>query len=328
MGRFGRGAGAAGTAGNGTPCTRPSRPASADRPRPVLRFAAVTARSEAPVSFRSSAVSPGPLDLLRSGVNDVLSRRRLIAYLVRADLKKTGSDTLLGNVWWVFDPLLQMLVYAIFMGVILQKGKADFPLFIFCAVLPWKWFNSAAQDGIASVVGRERLIKQIYFPKLVLPTAGVMAGVVNFTFGLIPLFLLLFLVYPQRATPWVLLIPVIAAVQLLFTLAVATLLAAVNVFYRDVSNLAHHVLRMWFYLSPVLWNADDIQSIAGKQEWVGTLVVLNPFYQLLASYRNVVYEGHPPHWTGLIALAAFSLVLLIVAVLVFKRVEPTFAKVL
>ncbi len=294
----------------------------------VLPFRAVTARAEAPASFRSSSVRPGLLDLLGAAVRDILSRRRLIMYLVQADLKKTGSNTLLGNIWWVVDPLLQMLVYAIFMGVILQKSKPDFPLFIFCAVLPWKWFNSAAQDGIASIVVREKLIKQIYFPKLVLPVAGVMAGVVNFAFGLIPLFALLLLVYPQRATPWVLLIPVIAAVQLLFTLGVATLLAAINVFYRDVSNLSRHILRMWFYLSPVLWNADDIQHIAGNREWVGSLVVLNPFYQLLASYRNVVYEGHSPHWSGLLALTLFSVGLLIVAVLVFKRVEPTFAKVL
>jgi homopolymeric O-antigen transport system permease protein len=152
--------------------------------------------------------------------------------------------------------------------------------------------------------------------------------VVNFAFGLIPMFALLLLVYPDRATWWVLAIPVIAVVQLLFTLGVATLLAAVNVFYRDVSNLSRHVLRMWFYLSPVLWSADDISHITGKQEWLGTLVVLNPFYQLLASYRNVVYEGHAPHWAGLFWLAVFSLGLLILAVWWFKRVEPSFAKVL
>ncbi len=294
----------------------------------MLRFGAVTARAEASASFRSSSVRPRGLALIRTGVQDVLSRRRLIAYLVQADLKKTGSDTLLGNIWWVVDPLLQMLVYAIFMGVILQRSKPDFPLFIFCAVLPWKWFNSAAHDGIQSVVTREKLIKQIYFPKLVLPTASAMAGVVNFAFGLIPLFALLFLVYPQRASAWVLLIPLIAAVQLLFTLAVATLLSTVNVFYRDVSNLSRHVLRMWFYLSPVLWDAQDIQHIAGKQHWLSSVIEYNPFYPLLASYRNVVYEGHAPHWVGLIGLTVASFALLVFAVWAFKRAEPSFAKVL
>jgi homopolymeric O-antigen transport system permease protein len=302
--------------------------AGSDGPGPVLRFRAVTARSEAPASFRSSSVRPGPLDLIRAGVRDVQSRRRLIIYLVQADLKKTGSDTLLGNIWWVVDPLLQMLVYVIFMGVILQRSTPDFPLFVFCAILPWKWFDSAVKDGIQSVVSRERLIKQIYFPKIVLPVSAVAAGVVNFAFGLIPLGGLLFLVYPQRATAWILLIPVVAAVQLVFSLAVATLLSAVNVFYRDVSNLARHVLRMWFYLSPILWGIDDMRKFAKSSHLVQDAVVLNPFFQLLGSYRNLVYEGRPPEWLGLGVLAVISVLLLIVSIFVFKRVEPSFAKVL
>jgi len=294
----------------------------------VLRYRAVTATSEAPASFRSSSVRPGPLDLIRAGFRDVLSRRRLIVYLVQADLKKTGSDTLLGNIWWVVDPLLQMLVYVVFMGVILQRSTADFPLFVFCAILPWKWFDTAVKDGIQSVVTREKLIKQIYFPKIVLPFASVAAGVVNFAFGLIPLMALLLLAYPYRATAWVLLIPLVAVVQILFSLAVATLLAAVNVFYRDVGNLARHVLRMWFYLSPILWGIEDVRRFAGASHEIRTLVVLNPFYQLLGSYRNLVYEGRAPEWQGLGVLAVVSVVMLVVSMFVFKRLEPTFAKVL
>jgi ABC-type polysaccharide/polyol phosphate export permease len=268
------------------------------------------------------------VQLLRLAVNDILSRRRLIIYLVQADLKKKGADTLLGNVWWVVDPLLQMLIYVIFMGVILQRKTPDFPLFIFCAVLPWKWFDSTTKDGIASVVIKDKLIKQIYFPKLVLPFAAVVSGVVNFAFGLIPLFALLLLVYPQRATAWVLFIPVIAAVEFVFALGVATLLSALNVFYRDISNLARHLIRMWFYLSPVLWSADDISHIVGHHRVLAPLVVMNPFYHLLGSFRNVVYYGQPPDWGGLIGLTLLSLDLLVLAVLIFKRLEPTFAKVL
>ena len=149
----------------------------------------MTATSEVPASFRSSSLRPGPLALVKGGIREVLSRRRLIAYLVRADLRKAGTDTLLGNLWWVLDPLLQMLVYVIFVGIILGRGSIeDYPLFVLCAILPWKWFSEAVGEGTAAVVGRERLIKQIYFPKLVLPVATTSAGVVSFAFGLIPLF--------------------------------------------------------------------------------------------------------------------------------------------
>ena len=93
--------------------------------------------------------------------------------MVRADLKKSGADTLLGNVWWVVDPLLQMLVYSVLVGVILERARsADYPLFIFAAILPWKWFEATVKDGVSAVTSQERLIKQIYFPKLVLPLCG------------------------------------------------------------------------------------------------------------------------------------------------------------
>ncbi|MBA2372934.1 MAG: hypothetical protein H0V74_01855, partial [Chloroflexi bacterium] len=163
--------------------------------------------SEAPASYRSSAIRPGPLALIRQGLHDLLSRRRLIRYLVQADLKKKGADTLLGNVWWVVDPLLQMLVYVVLVAVIFQRPQPDFALFVFCAILPWKWFNSSVMDGIGSVVGMEKLIKQINFPKLVLPVASVLSGIVNFFFGLIPLAALIVLFFPHRASPWLLAIP-------------------------------------------------------------------------------------------------------------------------
>ena len=284
--------------------------------------------SEVPATFRSSAVQPGAAALVRNGLGEVLSRRRLISYLVRADIKKKGSDTLLGNVWWVFDPLLQMLVYVVLVSVIFTRSTPDYPLFIFAAILPWKWFTTAVNDGVTAVTGMERLIKQINFPKLVLPVAAVMAGVVNFAFGLIPLTALLVLFYLHRASPWILALPLIAGVQLLFSLPVAIALSAVNVFYRDVGNLMRHLLRIWFYLSPGLYAFDLINKISEKSHLAGRILELNPFATLFTAYRNVIYDQHAPDWSALGQLALVSLLLLAVAVFLFKRVEPSFAKVL
>jgi ABC-type polysaccharide/polyol phosphate export permease len=289
----------------------------------------VTASSEAPSSFRSSAVRPGPLALIRIGVTETLSRRRLIAYLVRADLKKSGADTLLGNLWWIVDPLLQMAIYYVLVGVILARGRVeDYPLFIFAAILPWKWFTETIQLGTTSVVGGERLIKQIYFPKLVLPLAATASSVVSFAFGLIPLVGLMLIAYQGRITPWLLLIPVVAAVQLLFSLGLAIGVSALNVFYRDVGNIARHALRFWFYLSPTLYSVNDIQKIAGEHRIIELWYQLNPFTHLLGSYRSLIYYGQAPDWVGLGAVAAVSVVLLAMAIWLFKRVEPSFAKVL
>jgi lipopolysaccharide transport system permease protein len=293
-------------------------------------LAAVTARSEAPASFRSSSARPGSLDLVAGGIREVLSRRRLIAYRVRADLKKKGADTLLGNVWWVIDPLVQMLIYSVLVTIVFDRGVKDYGLFVFAAILPWKWFESTVRDGVNSVTGQERLIKQIYFPKLVLPVSAVVAGVVSFAFGLIPLVGLTVLLYPERLSPWFLLIPVVAASQFVFSLAVAITVAAVNVFYRDVGNLARHVLRFWFYLSPVLYSASVVldSTFAKENPWVATVFNLNPWTHLIESYRNLIYYSTAPDWVGLSVLTAVSLVLVAAGILLFKRVEPTFAKVL
>ena len=288
----------------------------------------MTARSEVPAQFRSSAKQPGPIGLIKVGITETLSRRRLISYLVRADLRKSGADTLLGNLWWVIDPLLQMLVYWVFVGVILGRGGPTYPLFIFAAILPWKWFDSTVKDGVSAVVRQERLIKQIYFPKLVLPVAGSLSGVVSFAFGLIPLLGMMLLLYPGNLSPWLLLIPVISAVQLLFSGAIAIAVSSLNVFYRDLGNLTRHVLRFWFFLSPTLYGIEEVTAIAEKYPIAQVWFTINPWTYLIGSYRNVIYYGEAPMWGGLLVVTGASLVMGALAILLFKRVEPAFAKVL
>ena len=284
--------------------------------------------AEIPTHFRSTADRPGPIGMLREAVVEVLGRRRLIRYLVQADLHKKGADTLLGNLWWVLDPLLQMAVYVVLVSVIFQRGGPDYPLFLLAAILPWKWFQSSIQDGITSVSGAERLVRQIKFPKLVLPVAAVMAGIVNFAFGLIPLFVLMLLFFRERIELTLFLIPVVAVVQLVFNLALTILLAAVNVFYRDVGNLSRHVLRLWFYLSPALFSLEELVQATESYPVIQQVLTLNPWATMFTAYRAVIYDGVLPDWTALGLVLTGSLVLLALATLFFKRVEPAFAKVL
>ena len=278
---------------------------------------------------------PGPLRLIREGISDISSRRRLVRYLVQADMRKRGADTFLGNFWWVLDPLLQMVVYVVFVAILSRgRGIEDYPLFIFAAILPWKWFTSSISDATTAVVSQDRLIKQIAFPKLVLPVAATTAGIVGFTFGLIPLGVLM-LFYLDRISPFVVFIPVIAAVQYVFTLAMAILVAAGNVFFRDLGNVSRHVLRLWFYLSPGLYSLAILEELSIFQEnpVLVTIARANPFAILFEAYRAVIYgtPEHPPmlpDGPSLGLLFVVSVALLALAIIVFKRLEPNFAKVL
>jgi lipopolysaccharide transport system permease protein len=291
----------------------------------------------AAVPLRHASDGDSPLNLLRQGISDILSRRRLVRYLVQADMKKRGSDTFLGNVWWILDPLLQMTVYVIFVSVIARRPAPDYPLFIFAAILPWKWYSAVINDATNAVVNKDKLIRQIAFPKLVLPVSTTTAGVVGFAWGMIPLGLLM-LFFIDRINPIMLIwIPLIAVVQYVFTLASAVLVSAANVFFRDLGNAIGHGLRLWWFLSPGLYSLQAVRETAVGQDYpiIGTLAGFNPFAVLFESYRAVIYGGadgvsppHPPDLVSLLILLTGSLIFLAIAVVLFKRVEPEFAKVL
>jgi ABC-type polysaccharide/polyol phosphate export permease len=292
---------------------------------------------EAAIPVRHASGTPSALTLLREGIDDVFSRRRLIRYLTQADMKKRGSDTLLGNLWWVLDPLLQMLVYIALVAII-GRGLAhpDYPLFIFSAILPWKWFQSVVTDATSTVVRQERLIRQIAFPKLILPMATTISGVVGFVFGLIPLGALL-LFYNDRLSVQLLWLPVIAGVQFVFTLAMAVLVSAANVFFRDLGNAVGHALRLWWFLSPGLYSLSNVHGLLGQEHsLLATLASLNPFAVLFEAYRAVIYgapdgaphTNAPPDLVALGALLLGSLVFAAIAIIFFKRVEPDFAKLI
>lgn len=276
-----------------------------------------------------------PIGLLRQAINDVISRRRLISYLIGAEQRKQGSNTFLGNLWWIIDPLLQMLVYALFVTIVGRGSVPDYPLFIFAAILPFKWFTQTLNASTQAVVRQERLIRQIAFPKLVLPVATATADVVGFAWGLIPL-LGIMLLFEGRLTPLVLLVPVIAVVQYVFTLAGAVFVSAANVFFRDLGNVVGHLLRLLWFMSPGLYSIDHMRQVPFFQEnpTIIALAQLNPFAVLFETYRAVIYgspDGGPPFlpdFAPLGILLIVSIVLLGLATIFFKRVEPTFAKVL
>ena len=291
---------------------------------------------DAAATIRQSPGSPSSLNLLRQGITDILSRRRLIRYLVQADMKKRGSDTVLGNLWWILDPLLQLIVYVIFVSVISRRPAPDYPLFIFAAIVPWKWFSAVVTDATTSVASQGTLIRQIAFPKLVLPLSAATAGVVGFLWGLIPLAGLL-LLHPSRISLMLVWFPVIAVVQFVFTVAVAVLISAANVFFRDLGNALGHALRLWWFLSPGLYSIQNLESTNFVQQnpIIGDLFKLNPFAVLFEAYRAVIYgtpdglkPAHPPDLLALGVLLLASLVFLAVCIAFFKRVEPEFAKVL
>lgn len=317
--------------------------------------------NEAPAAFRSSNDRPGSVALIRYAITDVWSRRRLIGYMVRADIKKRGVNTVLGNVWWVLDPLITMLIYVLVMTVIFQRSTPDFPLFLLSAMVPFKWFTQTIGSSTHAVTGREGLIKQIMFPKTILPVTSSLSQVVSFLFGMLVLFAVLLVAYTSHLTVQVLWVPLIAVVQFVFVLGFTFMVSGVTVFYRDVGIVIGHFMRLLFWILPILWS---FNAVAGRGQALeeamgdvdrtlglplGTLFNIlhyNPVAQLLESYRQVIYgdlaaipaadggrtlvwtTATPPDLPMLALIFVTGVVFVAIGTIIFKRLEPAFAKLL
>ena len=313
--------------------------------------------NEAPAAFRSSNDRPGTVALLTNAVRDVWSRRRLIGYMVRADVKKRGVDTVLGNVWWVLDPLITMLVYVLVMTVIFQRSTPDFPLFLLSAMVSFKWFTATIGNSTQAITGKEGLIKQILFPKIILPVGLTLSQIVSWFFGMVVLAFVLVVAYTDHLTINVIYVPVIAVVQYIFVLGITFLVSSVTVFYRDVGIVIGHFMRLLFWVSPILWSFSAVRGRGARlQDGLldvdatlglppGTLFAIlsyNPIAVLLDTYRQVIYgtvvpievdprgwtEATPPDFGLLAAILVAGFVIIVIGTLVFKRLEPAFAKVL
>ena len=194
--------------------------------------------------------------------------RELIFFLTWRDVKVRYKQTLLGAAWAILQPLLMMVIFTIFFGRLagVPSGGFPYPLFAYAGLLPWTFFSTAIANAGNSVVGSERLITKIYFPRLAVPFAAVGAAVVDFliAFGL----LIVMMVYYQVAPgPGLLLVPAICAVILLAALGVGTLLAALNVAYRDFRYVIPFLVQVWMFATPsVYMQVDEPDAVVRRRQ--------------------------------------------------------------
>lgn len=252
-------------------------------------------------------------------LRDLARYRHLLRSLVSSSLRTENSNTVLGFLWWILDPLLLASVYVVLVGVILGRGGEDFPIFVLTAIIAWEFFVKSTRNAASTTVRRERTMRQVAFPKSVIPLSSALAGAVHFTAGF---GVLLVVAIPFGITPSVialLAIPV-AVVQLAFTLGVAYFLSALNVFFRDTEKLTGYLFRVWFYLSPALY------PVTLVPERFRDVYELNPFATFFTAYRSVVMEHEVPDLAALGVVAGASAVVLVLGYAFFVRLQPWFVK--
>ncbi len=279
-------------------------------------------QADPPVAVPFDLIAPPKRSLLRDAwgeVRAIARYRHLLRLLVSSSLRTENSNTVFGFLWWVLDPLLQMAVYAVFIGVLLGRGDPDYPIFILTAIISWELLVKATQGSTAATLRKERAMRQVAFPKTILPLAQVIGAGAHFVFAFSVLLVVAvpFGIYPSA---YALLVVPIALVQLTLTTGVAFFVSALNVFFRDTTKIITYVFRMGFFLSPALYPASMVP------DRYRPIYDLNPFVSLFDAYRAIVMEHSMPDWSSLGIVAGGSIVALVLGYLFFVRLQKSFAK--
>ena len=250
--------------------------------------------------------------------------RGLIWSLVARDLKARYRGSVLGFFWTFVNPLLLLLVYSFVFTTIMPNnvpGVRPYALFMFCGILPWNWFSSSLSEAAGSLISGGNLIKKVLFPAEILPIVSVLANMVNYLLGL--LILVPCLIYYQRLhlTFNLMWFPVVVVVQLVFTGALALMLAALTVHFRDIRDLLANILMLWFFATPIIypWFQENVRRFK-------VLFDVNPFTHLAISYQEILFFGPVGHWKWLLALSAGSALLFLAGYWLFDRLRDSFAE--
>jgi ABC-type polysaccharide/polyol phosphate export permease len=248
--------------------------------------------------------------------------RALIQSLVSRELKARYRGSILGFFWSFVNPLLLLLTYTLVFTIILRvpqtERMAPYYLFFFCGLLPWTWFSASLAESAGVLIAGGNLIKKVLFPAEVLPTVTVLANLAHFVLGL-PI-LLVFLAYEGRITWNLLLLPLPIFVQLVLTLGCALFLSALTVHFRDMGNILGHLLQLWFFATPILY---DVEILDGT---IRQLMRLNPMGHVIISYQQIFFFADFDHWRGLAAALGAGVVTFALGAFVFDRLRDTLSE--
>lgn len=254
-----------------------------------------------------------------SQLAEVANYRRMLVTTVRKDLRSRYRGSFLGFLWTFINPLLQLIIYSIVFPYLLRNNQENYPMFIFIGLLPWIYFTSSVVGATSTIVSNGNLVKKIYFPRLILPISVSATGLMNFLFSLciaVPALL----ITGVKLTPYALLLPVVMLSQFIFVTALGILLSALYVYMRDLEHIVSVLMLAWFYLTPVVFGLDIFP------EEVAARLLYNPMTQYVVAYRNVLLYGCAPDPTGFLTVTLASVVLFILSVYIFGRLQKSFAE--
>lgn len=282
------------------------------------------------MSTHASTYVSGPkrsvIETISSSLTTLYRQRWLAVYFVRRELFSRHRGSRLGFLWAFLSPLLQIvlltLVFSEIIGIRFKEVTGDSPLnfglFLYCGLLPYMAFSDTLTKSMNSIRSNAALVGKVVFPLEILPLSVSVTLLIESLFGLGALILVV-AVLAHRLEWTILLLPLLIAVQLVFTLGLSYLSAVIGTYMPDVRNTLRVVVRAMFFVTPIVWPADRIP------ERFRFLVDYNPVAYLVEAYRNLILEGQVPDLSMALWFSVFTGALLVGGFVIFARVKQNFA---
>jgi lipopolysaccharide transport system permease protein len=270
-----------------------------------------------PVSFIEPVRGHVSLDL-----GELWHYRELLYFLTWRDVKVRYKQTVLGAAWAVIQPVFMMVVFSLFFGRLahVSSDGIPYPIFVYCALLPWQLFSHALTESSNSLVASERLITKVYFPRLVVPISAVLGGLIDFAIAFVIL-LLMMAYYGIAPTRAILALPALVLFAIITALAVGLWLSALNVKYRDVRYTINFLVQFWLFATPVAYSSSIV-----PEKW-RALYGLNPMAGVVEGFRwALLGKANPPGALLAVSVAVVAL-LTIGGLYYFRTMEQQFADV-
>ena len=255
-------------------------------------------------------------------LRELWSYRELLYFLVWRDVKVRYKQTALGAAWAIIQPFFTMLVFSLFFGRLanIPSDNIPYPLFSFAALVPWTFFANGLGQASDSLVGNANLNKKVYFPRLIVPFAAVLSGVVDFALAFVVL-LVMMLFYGRVPTINAVWLPLLLLLALITALGVGLWLSALNVEYRDVRYVVPFLTQFWLFATPIAYPSSLL-----SEPW-RTLYGLNPMVGVVEGFRWALVGTDTAPGAIVLVSALAALAILISGSYYFRRMEQTFADV-
>jgi ABC-type polysaccharide/polyol phosphate export permease len=260
--------------------------------------------------------------LFRLDLGELWAYRELAGFMALRDIKVRYKQAVLGVGWAVFQPLAGVVVFTIVFQRLasVQSDGLPYPIFAFVGLLAWNYTSGAVTRATQSLVSNAPLVTKVYFPRLLIPLAAVLPGLLDMAVSL-PVLVVLWVIYDVWPGWAVLTFPLWVAAAVVVALAVGLLLSALNVRYRDVNQAISLLVQLWLFLSPVAYPTSTV-----PEAWQ-PVYALNPMVGVIEGFRWCLLRGPAPGPWSLLS-AAVTLALLAVALMYFQRTERRFADVI